>query len=147
MRECQRRASKKWESENVERMKESRKKWYQLNKVQLKKKRTMERLESILKSVAEYYDVPVESVYSKSRKLKYVRVRQVYFYLAYCIANKRLIEIGDLVNCEHCTVMYGRRKIENEMLIYPQMYDDIQILTSIIKPQNKIVVENVDMLV
>jgi len=102
------------------------------------------RLENILNTVAEYYDVPIESVYSRSRKLKAVKVRQIYFYLAFFVAGKRVIEIGDLLDNDHATVVHGKTKIQNEIKLYPDLYSEIQELTFLIKPKNKMVVELCD---
>lgn len=76
-------------------------------------------LAEILKSICNDLGVlNPESVKTKSRDQLYVRIRQLYFY--YCCNSNlfSLTKIGNEVNRDHSTVLFGRNKVHDLLSIY-----------------------------
>ncbi len=70
-------------------------------------------IENIQQAVAEYYNLKVADMYSKSRKGPIVYARQVAMYLAKELTQKSLPEIASFFGKrDHTTVMYACRKIQ-----------------------------------
>ncbi len=70
-------------------------------------------IENIQQAVAEYYNLKVADMYSKSRKGPIVYARQVAMYLAKELTQKSLPEIASFFGKrDHTTIMYACRKIQ-----------------------------------
>lgn len=69
-------------------------------------------LSSILKDVAEVFNVPVELVKTKLRRGPYVDVRRLYAYVSVLLTDAPLKHIGELINTDHTMVIYYKDKIK-----------------------------------
>ncbi len=70
----------------------------------------------IMKVCAEHFKSCYEEMLSHRRNKKIVRPRQVAMYLAKTLTMKSLPEIGRLMGGrDHTTILYGARRIENDM--------------------------------
>lgn len=103
-------------------------------------------LQTILEVISEYYGVSENSIKSKTRKVKSVRARQIYFYIAYKTSGKGLAEIGKLVNRDHTTVIHGIRKIEGEIDIYQDTFLEFKELKAKCDNKTSVAIEDVDLL-
>jgi len=103
-------------------------------------------LETILKTVAEYYGLSLNLTKLKSRRADIVKVNHVYFYLASNFTNESLTKIGRLVNRDHATVIHGVNKIRIEINLYLKIKTEIEDLIPMIQPRNSLVIENIDLL-
>ncbi len=71
-------------------------------------------IESIIKKVAEYYNVDIESLNTRSRKREVVLVRQIAMYLSKKHLDMSTSKIGQYVgNRDHATVLHACKTIAN----------------------------------
>lgn len=103
-------------------------------------------LQTILEVISKYYGVSENSIKSKSRKVKSVKARHAYFYIAYKTSRKGLVEIGELVNRNHSTVIHGIRKIEGEIDIYQDTFLEFKELKAKCDNKTSIAIEDIDLL-
>ncbi|MEA2006760.1 MAG: chromosomal replication initiator protein DnaA [Patescibacteria group bacterium] len=70
----------------------------------------------ILKSVADFYDVKIDEIFSRCRKKKVVKPRQVAIYLMRKDINLSFPDIGQTIGGrDHSTAIYAFEKIEKEI--------------------------------
>lgn len=88
----------------------------------------------IQKAVAEYYNISIESLLSKSRKADYVLPRQIAMYLTRELLKYSFPRIGDeFGGRDHTTVMYAVQKVEKLRIIDNQVEHDIKALLDKLK--------------
>lgn len=88
----------------------------------------------IQKVVAEYYNIGIDKMVSKSRKAMYVLPRQIAMYLTRQLLNESYPKIGSAFGGrDHTTVMHSIQKIEKLRIIDNQVEDDIRILLDKLK--------------
>ena len=74
---------------------------------------------TILRCVADKYTVNVSQLQSLSQKQNVVEARFMFFLITRELTGKSYHLIGNYVNRNHCTVIYGARKIRELMAAYP----------------------------
>jgi chromosomal replication initiator protein len=86
-------------------------------------------VESIKDMVAEYYNLPVEKLHSKTRKRSIVIARQLSMFLAKKLTNKSLKAIGaKFGGRDHSTVIYSCNAVQDLMDIDILFKDTVQEL-------------------
>lgn len=63
--------------------------------------------------VCRFMNTNIDEARSKSRKRDLVMSRQVFYYFAEKYCFKTLAYIGSTLGCDHATVLYGKRQVEN----------------------------------
>jgi chromosomal replication initiator protein len=90
---------------------------------------------NIQKEVAEYYNISLETLLSKSRKANHVLPRQIAMYLTRELLAASYPKIGsDFGGKDHTTVMHSIQKIEKLRIIDNQVEEDIKTLLKRLKP-------------
>lgn len=83
----------------------------------------------IVKVVAEHFGVSQEDIISKKRNSEYVIPRQICMYMIREHTSTSLDSIAKMLNKkDHTTILYGCKKIENEMLKNPDIKNKIEII-------------------
>ena len=85
-------------------------------------------LNKIISAVSNYYEIPVAEIKGKSRKADLVKARQVYFYLARVLTPYTLSKIAENTYRDHATALHGIKTIKNELWLYKELEDDIQMI-------------------
>jgi chromosomal replication initiator protein len=89
---------------------------------------------NIQKVVAEYYNISLETLLSKSRKANHVLPRQIAMYLTRDLLNSSYPKIGsEFGGKDHTTVMHSIQKIEKLIIIDNQVDEDIKTLRKRLK--------------
>ena len=90
-------------------------------------------LENIQRTVADYYNIRVADLLSKSRSRSITRPRQIAMALAAELTNHSLPEIGNAFGGrDHTTVLHARRKIQALRAEDGRMNEDCQNLLRIL---------------
>ena len=91
-------------------------------------------VESIQKTVADYYKIKVADMYSKKRPASIARPRQIAMYLAKELTQKSLPEIGELFGGrDHTTVLHAVRKIAGERQQLTELNQQLHVLEQTLK--------------
>ena len=91
-------------------------------------------VESIQKTVADYYKIKVADMYSKKRPASIARPRQIAMYLAKELTQKSLPEIGELFGGrDHTTVLHAVRKIAGERQQLTELNQQLHLLEQTLK--------------
>ncbi len=91
-------------------------------------------VETIQKTVAEYYKIKVADMYSKRRPANIVLPRQVAMYLAKEMTEKSYVEIGELFGGrDHTTVLHAVGKINEQRGQIPELNHAIHVLEQTLK--------------
>lgn len=92
----------------------------------------------VLAATAEYFEVTIEDLRSKSRSRTLVNARQIAMYLLRELTDMSLPRIGqELGDRDHTTVMYADRKIRNLMAERRPIFNQVTELTNRIKQASK----------
>jgi chromosomal replication initiator protein len=88
-------------------------------------------VELILQKVAEYYQIPLDSLIAHNRKKEVVWARQVAMYFCTVLTNSSLQSIGvHIGNRDHSTVIHARDLISKKMSSNDMVRSDIENLQS-----------------
>ena len=91
-------------------------------------------VESIQKTVADFYKIKVADMYSKKRPASIARPRQIAMYLAKEMTQKSLPEIGELFGGrDHTTVLHAVRKINELRGKFPELNRELHVLLQTLK--------------
>lgn len=91
-------------------------------------------LESIQKTVADYYKMKVAEMYSKKRTRAVARPRQVAMWLAKELTPESYPAIGDAFGGrDHTTVLHAYRTINELRLSDPVLNHDLHVLTQVLR--------------
>jgi chromosomal replication initiator protein len=91
-------------------------------------------LENIQKTVADFYRVKVNDLFSKKRTADLVKPRQIAMYFAKDLTSLSLPEIGDAFGGrDHTTVLHAVRKITEARKTDQQLNHELHVLDQIIK--------------
>lgn len=92
----------------------------------------------VLAATAEYFEVTIEDLRSKSRSRTLVNARQIAMYLLRELTDMSLPRIGqELGDRDHTTVMYADRKIRSLMAERRPIFNQVTELTNRIKQASK----------
>lgn len=72
-------------------------------------------IDLILEITAEYYDIDMEGLKSKSRERKFSLPRQIAMYLSRKLTDLSLVNIGNAFSRDHSTISHGVEKIEEAL--------------------------------
>lgn len=91
----------------------------------------MTSLFEILTTVCEYYNLDIFDVISKSRKVEYVRAREMFSQLSREFTKESFARIGILIALDHSTVIANVRRFEKYInqkseLKYRTEYNEIK---------------------
>ncbi|MBR5030712.1 MAG: chromosomal replication initiator protein DnaA [Muribaculaceae bacterium] len=86
--------------------------------------------ESITETVADYYNLPTEVIYGKSRKREISDARQLIMYLAKKEAQMSSTSIGAKLDRTHATVLHACIQIEQRMSIEKDFSREVQAITA-----------------
>ena len=86
--------------------------------------------ESIAETVADYYNLPTEVIYGKSRKREISDARQLVMYLAKKEAQMSSPSIGAKLYRTHATVLHACIQIEQRMSIEKDFSREVQAITA-----------------
>ena len=70
-------------------------------------------LDTIIKSICEFYETNIDRLSGKSRKRELVEARQCYMYFSILYTKTSFEVIGTQINRDHSTVTYGNKLIKN----------------------------------
>ena len=91
--------------------------------------------ESIIGTVAEYFNISAEEIKSKRRTGDLILPRQICMYLCKELTDSSLQEIATSLNKkDHTTVMYGANKIDEDIKVDNSLYNKIENLKKLINP-------------
>lgn len=91
-------------------------------------------VENIQKTVADYYQIRVQDMYSKTRRANISLPRQIAMYLSKELTRKSLPNIGDSFGGrDHTTVLHAVRKIEKARATDRQLNHELHILEQTLK--------------
>lgn len=91
-------------------------------------------VETIQKTVADYYKIKVADMYSKRRPANIVLPRQVAMYLAKEMTEKSYVEIGELFGGrDHTTVLHAVGKINEQRNQIPELNHALHVLEQTLK--------------
>ena len=94
--------------------------------------------QSIVASTAEYFDLTIDELNSKSRTRTLVTARQIAMYLLRELTDMSLPKIGELMGGrDHTTVIHADRKIRELMAERRAIYNQVTELTNKIKQQHR----------
>ncbi|MBR4828968.1 MAG: chromosomal replication initiator protein DnaA [Muribaculaceae bacterium] len=86
--------------------------------------------ESIAETVANYYNLPTDVLYGKSRKREISDARQLVMYLAKKEAQMSSTSIGAKLDRTHATVLHACIQIEQRMSIEKDFSREVQAITA-----------------
>jgi len=86
--------------------------------------------ESIAETVADYYNMPMDLIYGKSRKREISDARQLVMYLAKKEAQMSSTSIGAKLDRTHATVLHACIQIEQRMSIEKEFSREVEAITS-----------------
>ena len=103
-------------------------------------------IESIIKTVADYFRLPVTDVKSYCRKGEFVRARHIAMYFCSELTFKSHREIGIYFTVnenyngkDHSTVFYGVKKIKEALVLYTVYQGYISDLSEIFQKQMELI--------
>ena len=95
---------------------------------------TMITIETIQKTVADYYKIKVADMHSKRRPANIALPRQIAMYLAKELTQHSLPEIGaNFGGRDHTTVMHAVRKISQERMGNAELNHELHVLEQLIR--------------
>ena len=86
--------------------------------------------ESIAETVADYYNLPTDLIYGKSRKREISDARQLVMYLAKKEAQMSSTSIGAKLDRTHATVLHACIQIEQRMSIEKDFSREVAAITA-----------------
>ena len=86
--------------------------------------------ESIAETVADFYNLPTELIYGKSRKREISDARQLVMYLAKKEAQMSSPSIGAKLDRTHATVLHACTQIEQRLSIEKDFSREVQAITA-----------------
>ena len=89
----------------------------------------------ILDMVADHFGIPASEILSKKKEAEVVYPRQIFMYLARKMTDFKYDKIGlFLGGRDHSTVLYGKRKIEEQLQTNESLRSTLEILQKKINP-------------
>jgi chromosomal replication initiator protein len=91
-------------------------------------------VDSIQRTVADFYNIKVADMYSKKRPANIARPRQIAMFIAKELTQKSLPEIGELFGGrDHTTVLHAVRKIAEERQHDSHLNHELHVLEQSLK--------------
>ena len=92
--------------------------------------------EIIIKTTAEYFNLPTRHILAKGRKAENVTARHISMYFIKKHCGLTLTKIGNIFNLDHATVIYGYTRIANEIEVYKDMMEDVNNIKHILSKKS-----------
>ena len=91
-------------------------------------------IKEVIKTIADFYDVPEEDILNKNRRKEVVRPRQITMYILREIFNISYPTIGDKMGGkDHTTIMYSCDKIKQAMKVDSVLSQEINQLIGLLR--------------
>ncbi len=91
-------------------------------------------IKEVIKTIADFYDIPEEDILNKNRRKEVVRPRQITMYILREIFNISYPTIGEKMGGkDHTTIMYSCEKIKNTMKIDSALSQEVSQLINILR--------------
>lgn len=110
-------------------------------------------LQDVLIAVCDFYKTESSKIFKNSRKQDYVKLREVFSFIAYENCNLSFLEIGKYMfdngfksGMNHTTILHYKKKMDLYMEVYPNLRNDVMLIMDRIKNSNPIVVKDVNLL-
>jgi len=78
--------------------------------------------ETVLKEMAAYWGVPIETALTKRRFTEQINCKHAFRFALRVVTGMKMEKIGALLNCDHVTVMHSIKYVEDSMLADPTYY-------------------------
>jgi chromosomal replication initiator protein len=89
----------------------------------------------IINIVAEQYNVSSVDITSKRKNSEFIQPRQVVMYLCRRLTDYSYDQIAKILGKkDHTTIIYGDKKIANDLLTNDELKNKIEIIKKIISP-------------
>lgn len=95
-------------------------------------KRRQVNFEIVAEAVADYFNMPSDAMFTKTRKREVSDARQIAMYLAKKHANMSFKSIGTRLGRTHATVLYGCRNIEERLPIDKELRAAVEAIEATI---------------
>jgi chromosomal replication initiator protein len=83
-------------------------------------------IETIQRTVSEYFNIPEDLIRAKTRKQEIVNARQIGMYLAKELTNSSLKTIGlHFGGRDHSTVIHAYQSVEDQMQLDPKFRSSV----------------------
>lgn len=82
--------------------------------------------QKIINIISEHYETKPESLKTKSRADRRVKVRQMIYYFLRRYTHLSLKDIGEMFDRDHTTIIHGLQSLQNLRWAYPDL--EIEIL-------------------
>lgn len=95
------------------------------------KAKTKQDLNTLLGCICEYYGVDIQDVYGENRHMENVKVRKVFYYLAFEIFKKEVTFVSiskNFFNQHYTTIMYAKKTIANYLAYDSGLINDINLI-------------------
>lgn len=85
----------------------------------------------IIEQTSDFFDATVESLSNDSRETRFTVPRHAAFYLIRKLTSAPLVQIGDMFNRDHGTVINGCRAVEDRISVDRRFASDITELENL----------------
>ena len=86
--------------------------------------------------VCNYYRIPEENIFIKSRRAEIIEPRQVYHYFMRKYTNKSLSAIGE--GWDHASVLHSARQVQNRIDVDYNFQRKIEAIKSLLECSNNV---------
>jgi chromosomal replication initiator protein len=91
-------------------------------------------IKEVIKTISDFYDIPEDSIYEKSRRKEVVKPRQVIMYILREDFKISYPTIGEkLGGRDHTTVIHSCEKIKNDIKVDSILSDEISKIKNMLK--------------
>lgn len=102
--------------------------------------------ENIIYAICSYYNVNTNDLISRDRTAKVVRIKHMYFYLCTKFTLLSFQAIGKSAGVHHASVIHAKNKIESQIEIYKNIYNDFENLKLKLAENTKLIPIHIDLL-
>lgn len=93
------------------------------------KAKTKRDLHTLLQCICDHYGVEIQDVYNGNRQMQNVKIRKIFYYLAFEIFKKEvtLVSISEcFFNQHYTTIIFAKKTIANYLAYYTILNYDIK---------------------
>lgn len=102
--------------------------------------------ENIMYAICSYYNVNTNDLIVRDRTARIIRIKHMYFYLCSKFTTLSLQAIGKTAKVDHATVIYAKSKIESQIKIYRNIWNDFENLKLKLTENTKLIPIHIDLL-
>ena len=96
-----------------------------------------QKYKQVISAVCDYFNLSEAEIKTKSRKTIYAKPRHICYWYLRELYGLRLVDIGDMFDRNYTSVISGIQVVQDCIDTQSYLYDDIQELNAILKPENK----------